>query len=149
MKSLKLINLTMKKILYILIFSFSISTVAFAQDEDDPGGKLRDKMIEYIQDRLGLSKAEAQKFQPVFLDYLRDKRNTTQQFKNDKLILQQKIVDLRIRYRDQFKTIIGDKRSNDVYKHEREFIDKARTELIDRLENRRDGRANKKSGLLQ
>ena len=149
MKSLKLINLTMKKILYILVFSFSISTVAFAQDEDDLGGKLRDKMIEYIQDRLGLSKAEAQKFQPVFLDYLRDKRNTTQQFKNDKLILQQKIVDLRIRYRDQFKTIIGDKRSNDVYKHEREFIDKARTELIDRLENRRDGRANKKSGLLQ
>lgn len=141
----------MKKIFYILLFSFSLSSVSFAQDDDDdPGGKLRDKMIEFIQDRLGLSKAEAQKFQPVFLDYLKDMRNTKQQFKGDKLILQQKIVDLRIRYRDQFKPIIGEKRSNAVFQHERDFVEKAIQERNDRLQNRQqEGRANKKTGLLQ
>ena len=139
----------MKKILYILMFVFSLSNVSFAQDDDDAGGKLRDKMIEYIQDRLGLSKSEAEKFQPVFLDYLRDMRNTKQQFKGDKLILQQKVVDLRIRYRDQFKPIIGEQRSNNVFKHEREFVEKALQERQDRIQNRLDGRANKKTGLLQ
>lgn len=139
----------MKKILYILIFSFSLSSVSFAQDDDDAGGKLREKMVEYIQNKLGLSKSEAEKFQPVFLDYLKDMRNTKQQFRGDKLILQQKIVDLRIRYRDQFKPIIGENRSNAVFQHEKEFVEKVLQERNDRLQNRLDGRANKKSGLLQ
>jgi hypothetical protein len=139
----------MKKIFYIIIFVFSLSNISFAQDDDDAGGKLRDKMIEYIQDRLGLSKAEAEKFQPVFLGYLKDMRSTKQQFKGDRLILQQKIVDLRIRYRDQFKPIIGEARSNAVFQHEREFIEKAIQERNDRLQNRLEGRSNKKTGLLQ
>jgi ribosomal protein L16 Arg81 hydroxylase len=139
----------MKKILYILIFTLSLSDVSFAQD-DDQGGKLRDKMIEYIQNRLSLSRSEAEKFQPVFLDYLKDMRNTKQQFNGDKLILQQKIVDLRIRYRDQFKPIMGEKRSNAVFQHEREFVEKAIQERNERLQNRpQESRANKKTGLLQ
>lgn len=137
----------MKKILYLLTFVFALGFTSFAQD--DASEKLRDKMIEYIQDKLGLSKAEAERFQPLFVDYLREKRATTQQFKGDKLILQQKIVDLRIRYRDQFKTIVGEKRSNEVYKHEHEFIEHAKTELRDRLDNRKEGRPNKKTGFLQ
>jgi len=139
----------MKKILYIVIFTFSLSNISFAQDDDDAGGKLREKMVEYIQNRLGLSKSEAEKFQPVFLDYLKDMRSTKQQFRGDKLILQQKIVDLRIRYRDQFKPIIGESRSNAVFQHEREFVEKVLQERNDRIQNRLDGRANKKSGLLQ
>jgi len=138
----------MKKIFYILIFTFTINRVSFAQD-DEPGEKVRDKMIEYIQNRLGMSKAEAEKFQPVFLDYLKEMRSTKQQFRGDKLILQQKIVDLRIRYRDQFKPIIGEKRSNEVFTHEREFVQQAIMEQRERLQNRPESRANKKSGLLQ
>jgi hypothetical protein len=139
----------MKKILYILIFIFSLSSVSFAQDDDDTGGKLREKMVEYIQNKLGLSKTEAEKFQPLFLDYLKDMRSTKQHFKGDKLILQQKIIDLRIRYRDQFKPIIGEKRSNEVFQHENEFIKKALQERNERLQNRQESRANKKTGLLQ
>jgi hypothetical protein len=139
----------MKKFAYILVFVFSLSSVSFAQDDDNGGGKLRDKMIEYIQNKLGLSKAEAEKFQPVFLDYLKDMRATKQQYKGDRLVLQQKIIDLRIRYRDQFKPIIGEQRSNAVFQHEREFVEKAIQERNERLQNRLDGRANKKTGLLQ
>lgn len=137
----------MKKIVYILVFVFSFSHISFAQD--DGGGKLRDRMIQYIQDKLGLTKSEAEKFQPVFLDYLKDMRSTRQQYKDDRILLQQKVADLRVHYRDQFKPIIGESRSNDVFKHEREFIDQAKQELLERRENRIDSRANKKSGLLQ
>ncbi|HEY6955030.1 MAG TPA: hypothetical protein VI385_07280 [Flavisolibacter sp.] len=139
----------MKRIVYILIFAFSLSSVSFAQGDDDAGGRLRDKMIEYIQNKLGLSKAEAEKFQPVFMDYLRDMRSTKQQFAGDRLILQQKIIDLRIHYRDQFKPILGEARSNAVFQHEHDFIQKAIQERNDRLQNRLDSRANKKTGLLQ
>jgi hypothetical protein len=138
----------MKKILSILIFVFSLSSVSFAQD-NDAGGKLRDKMIEYIQNRLGLSKAEAEKFQPVFLDYLKNMRSTKQQYKSDRILLQQKIADLRVHYRDQFKPIIGEARSNAVFQHEKEFVEKALQERNERIQNRLDGRANKKTGLLQ
>lgn len=126
-----------------------MGSVTFAQEVDDAGGKLRDKMIEYIQTKLSLSKAEAERFQPVFLEYLKDMKNTKQQFGGDRLILQQKIIDLRIRYRDQFKPIVGEARSNAVFQHEREFVEKAIKERNERLQNRVDSRANKKSGLLQ
>ncbi|HEU4634478.1 MAG TPA: hypothetical protein VFS22_10860, partial [Flavisolibacter sp.] len=110
----------MKRIFYILSFVFAISLSSYAQDND--GGKLRQKMTEYIQQKLGLSKGEAERFSPVFLDYFKELRKTNQDFRGDRLVLQQKIVELRLRYRDQFKPIIGEKRSNDVFTYEREFI---------------------------
>ncbi|RYZ29986.1 MAG: hypothetical protein EOO10_04405 [Chitinophagaceae bacterium] len=124
----------MKKILYILFFFFTVQT-AFAQD--DQPGKLREKMVEYIQNKLGLDRAEAERFQPVFFEYLKDLRKTNQEFKGDRLVQQQKVVELRLRYRDQFKPIVGEKRSNEVFKHEREFVDKAADVLRDRRTERR------------
>jgi hypothetical protein len=132
----------MKKILLILSFFSVISFSSYAQDD---GGRLQDKMTEYIQQKLGLSKTEADKFSPVFLDYFRDLRKTNQDFRGDRLVLQQKIVELRLRYRDQFKPIIGDKRSNDVFTYERDFIKGVKELQQDRLQNRLEGRANKRN----
>ena len=133
----------MKKILLILSFFTVISFSSYAQDND--GGRLQDKMTEYIQQKLGLSKTEADRFSPVFLDYFKDLRKTKQDFKGDRLVLQQKIVELRLRYRDQFKPIIGDKRSNDVFTYERDFIKGVKELQQDRLQNRLEGRANKRN----
>jgi len=100
------------------------SVKLFAQEDDDNGNeKIRDKMSQYIQERLSLSKAEAEKFSPVFLRYFRDWRSTLRTTKQEPVIIrQQKIVDLRLRYRDEFKQIIGEKRSNEVFDHQRDFI---------------------------
>ena len=132
----------MKKIIYILSFLFVIGTTSYAQDK---GGKLQEKMTEYVQQKLGLSKSEAEKFSPVFLDYFKDLRRTNQEFRGDRLVLQQKIVELRLRYRDQFKPIIGEKRSNDVFTYEREFIKGVKELQQDRLQNRLQGPANKRN----
>lgn len=114
----------------------------FAQDEQPDGGKLREKMVEYIQTRLGLDKAEAEKFQPIFFDYIKDLRKTNQEFRGDRLVLQQKVVELRLRYREQFKPIVGEKRSNDVFKYEHDFVEKAKGVLRERREERQERRAN-------
>ena len=111
---------------------------------------MQERMNEYIQKRLGLSKTEADRFSPVFLDYFDELRKTNQQFKGDALKRQQKIVDLRIRYRDQFKNIVGEKRSNDVFTYERDFVEEVKQLRNERLQNKNDNKGNKRSkGLLQ
>ena len=134
----------MKKLIYLLIFLFTLSGVTCAQNDPGEGGKLREKMIQYIQQKLGLSKEEASKFEPVFTNYLKELRSTNQQYRGDRLVLQDKVVELRLHYRDQFKPIIGEQRSNEVFTHERNFIKQVQEIRNERLQNREDGRANKR-----
>lgn len=115
---------------------FLAGIAAYSQDENDDkgGGKIRDRMVEYIQDRLGLSRNESEKFTPVFLRYFQEFRQIRQQNRDDILILKQKIIDLRIRYRDQFRQIMDVPKANKVFIYEDEFRQKARQIL----ENRKD-----------
>jgi hypothetical protein len=126
----------MKKILYILSCFLLLSTAVFAQDDQGNGDKIRERMTEYLQKRLSLSKAEAERFGPVFLQYFNELRSTNQKYRDDRLVLQQKIVDLRLRYRDQFKNIMGEKRSNDVFTYEREFVKELKELRDERLQNK-------------
>src|SRR5215208_3192707 len=113
----------MKKILLIISLVFASGLFAFAQEEDGQANeKIRDKMNEFIQKRLSLSRSEAEKFTPVFLRYFRDWRTTIKEHRVDKLIMQQKIIELRLRYRPQFREIVGEHRSNDFYKHQDIFM---------------------------
>src|ERR1044071_6159667 len=123
----------MKKSLIILILLFT-ALATYAQDERDDKGKIRDRMSEYIQDRLGLTKREAEKFSPVFLRYFHEFRQIRQENRTDNLVLKQKIIDLRIRYRSEFRQIMDEPRANKVFVYEDEFRRKA----IQMLETRRD-----------
>lgn len=125
----------MKKILLILSLLFFTGISIFAQ-EDGGDEKIRDKMKEYIQHRMGLSKNEAERFAPVFIRYFREWRVALKEYRRDKLILQQKIVELRLRYRTEFKDIIGEKRSNEVYEHQERFVRELQNIRKERLENR-------------
>jgi len=128
----------MKIILYLFSF-FILSTTAFGQDDTGQGAKIRERMTEYIQKRLSLSKSEAEKFGPLYLNYFNEMRKINQEYKGDKLVLQQKIVELKLNYRDQFKTIVGEKRSNDVFIYEREFINEIKELRNERSQNKPGG----------
>jgi hypothetical protein len=110
---------------------------AFAQDEQstEEGSKIQQRMREYIQDKLGLSKKEAEKFSPLFLRYFREFALTHREYKMDRLVLQQKIIDLRLRYRGEFRQIMDEQRANKVFKYEDEFRQEA-VRII--RENKRD-----------
>lgn len=112
---------------------------SFAQDEEEPaqqGGKIQERMKEYIQNRLGLSRAEAERFTPVFIRYFREFAQTHRQNKGDNLILKQRIIELRIRYRTEFRQIMDEQRANKVFKYEDDFRQEA-VRII--KENRRNG----------
>lgn len=134
----------MKILLHLLTLLLFLNGAALAQDDDDKGGKIQERMVEYMQKRLNLSRAEAERFTPVFFNYFNDLRRTNQEFKGDRLVLQQKIVDLRLRYREQFKPIMGEKRSNDVFTYERDFVDEVKRLRQERLQNRHDDKPLKR-----
>jgi hypothetical protein len=129
----------MKKWLVILSLLFIPGTVVLAQsDPEDPTpqeSKIRERMQEYIQNRLNLSRNEAERFTPVFVRYFREFAQTHRTYRGDRLVLQQKIIDLRLRYRSEFRQVIDEQRANKVYHFEDEFRRKA-AEII--RENRRD-----------
>lgn len=138
----------MKKWLVILFLFLLPGVAAWAQDEEpaeQPGGKIQERMREYIQNKLGLTKAEAQRFTPVFVRYFREFVQTHRLYKQNRLDLQQKIIDLRIRYRTEFRQIMDEQRANDVFKYE----DRFRTETIRIIkENRRDRVPPRKTRML-
>ena len=115
-----------------------LSVLAQTTDAEEPTAqesKIRDRMQEYIQSRLNLSRGEAEKFTPIFVRYFREFAQTHRSFKSDRLVLQQKIIDLRLRYRTEFRQIMDEKRANQVFKHEDDF----RKEAIQIIrENRRE-----------
>ncbi len=136
----------MKRILYIISFFIIFQNAAYAQEEEGRNGeKMRQRMSEYIQKELNLSKAEADKFSPAFISYFNELRKTNQQYRGDRLMLQQKTADLRLRYRNQFKPILGDKRSNNVFVYERKFVEEVKRHRRERNQNRKISTSNKKT----
>ncbi|HVZ55726.1 MAG TPA: hypothetical protein VG870_03625 [Chitinophagaceae bacterium] len=127
----------MKRLLLIVCLFLWTGAGLFAQQDENEGNeKIRDKMNEYIQRRLNLTPAEAEKFSPVFLRYFREWRQTLQESRGEPLLTrQQRIVDLRLRYRDEFKTIIGEKRSAEVFDHQERFIQEVRRLRQERLQD--------------
>ena len=129
----------MKKILYIIGLFLITSNTLLAQNDDE---KIRDKMSEYIQQRMRLGKNEAQRFTPVFLRYFREWRTALKENRTDRLILQQKVVELRLRYRNEFKEIVGERRSNEIYENQEKFIRELKDVIKqERMQNRQSPRS--------
>ena len=126
----------MKKLLVILgLFFFSINT-CFAQDDDNDNEKIRQKMSEFIQRRMNLNRAEAERFNPIFMRYFSEWMRTLRENRSDRLILQQRIVELRLRYRDEFKEVVGERRCNQIYDQQELFIREIKKIRDQRMQNR-------------
>ena len=132
----------MKKILFILSLFLITSHAVMAQDDDD---RIRDKMREYIQQRMKLNQNEADRFSPIFIRYFREWRTTLRENRTDKLILQQKVVEIRLRYRNEFRDIVGERRSNEVFEHQEKFIRELKNIRQERIQDRPNPRTRTKS----
>ncbi|MBN8878676.1 MAG: hypothetical protein E6Q24_10245 [Chitinophagaceae bacterium] len=127
----------MKRFLFILSLFVLTTAPILAQDDDDvdDNATIRDKMSEYIQERLKLSPEEAKKFKPVFIEYFKDWKKTARENRGDNLVMRQKITDLQVKYRARFKEIVGEQRSNLIFTHQRGFIQELRRLRQERLKN--------------
>lgn len=133
----------MKQFLLICSLFLAGSLNLLAQDEldKDSDETIRKKMTEYIIKRLDLKDDESKKFTPVFSDYYKEWRKTLQQFRGPekKLERQQKVVELRLKYRPKFQGIVGEKRGARVYDLQDRFVQEMR--MVQKNRNKKGPRS--------
>jgi hypothetical protein len=124
----------MKHYLLILIFLMAGLTEGKTQDNPEENAKIEALKIAFISKKLDLTPEEAQKFWPVYNQYFKEMRQTVKdnQQNDDEIDKDQKVLDIRKKYRDEFVKIIGQPRMNRLFHAERDF----RKVLINRIQNR-------------
>ncbi len=130
----------MKQILSLLLISFLTVPVLYAQVKENAAReeKIQTLEIAFISRKLNLNPEEAQKFWPVYNEYKREVRQIaiTQKAQPDRDVIdfEQKVIDVRKKYKDQFSGVIGQARMNQFFKAEHEF----RGVLLNKVRNQSD-----------
>lgn len=124
----------MRKILLIL-FLF-ISTAYFCNAQKGKNEDINTVKIAYITNQLNLTPGEAQKFWPIYNRYFNEVKIAQQDSPNDIVAFQEKLVNIRKKYKADFKEVLGsDDRVNKVYTAEAKFILLLKNELNNRRNN--------------
>lgn len=127
----------MKK--YLLILSLACISF-FAKAQGDDPAKKADKIqalkTAFITQKLQLTSEEAQKFWPVYGNY---EREISQLLKNNRdggdiVDTDEKLLNIRKKYRPEFVRLIGQPRMNTLFHAEREF----RGVLLRHINNRQE-----------
>lgn len=121
----------------ILMAGFLMLNRLQAQPIDTLELTIRDKMTEFISTRLQLSKEEVKQFRPLFNRYYRDWRRTMQQYRSDNLLMQQKVLELKIQYRPLFIESLGKLRAQQVYENQKLFLQHLNRLQKERKKNKR------------
>ena len=112
----------MKKFYFILAL---IITTSFAEAQDEQASVKKQQDIEalkvaFISKELDLTPDEAQKFWPVYNQYSKEIK-ATRIDNPDVLDRDEKILNLRKNYKEQFTKILGPQRVNNMYNAEGRF----------------------------
>jgi hypothetical protein len=127
----------MKRILLMIGLFLVMAGNVHSQD----GGRLEAYKIAFLTKRLDLSPDEAQKFWPIYYKYTADLRAVRQQNRGlDEIALEEKTVDVRKRYRDEFSKVLPPDRVNLFFKSDKEFNGVVQKELQERRELRMERR---------
>ncbi len=123
----------MKKYLLVIIAILGVFSFAMAQN-----GKGHEKIqalkVAFLTQKLHLTPSEAEKFWPVYNQYDNEIAQLRANKRNgDVLDNEEKLLDIRKKYKPSFEKILGSGRLNDLYNAERDF----RNALIQRLKEKR------------
>ena len=141
----------MKKLLLIIGMLVGVAVVAVAQDDGQKqdGGRIEAMKIAYLTQKLKLSTEEAQKFWPIYNQYMTEIRKTRMDARQDKtnvLGTEEKMLDIRKKYNGEFNKALSTEKVNQFFKAEKEFGTVLQKELMERrmqrMENRKPFRNN-------
>ena len=121
----------MKKYL-LLIFTLCTFMMVHAQKRGGGEDKIQALKIAFITQKLDITSSEAQKFWPVYNLYAEDVKKLRKNNNGDVIERDEKLLEIRKKYKVQFEKIIGAERTNKLYIVEGEF----RNVLIKQLRNR-------------
>jgi hypothetical protein len=139
-----------KRTLFLLLLMSGLSFAANAciqqqppaansnqQQPQQPTVSVMGLKIAFVTRQLNLSSDEAQKFWPVYYDYVDDMKQARDEEK-DVLTYEERILNLRKRYKVEYKKILGtDERANKALTIDRDFNEVVKKELQQRAEFRK------------
>ncbi len=132
----------MMKRFYILLFFFFYGYLCNAQQPTDDNDNQRVEVIKmaYISRELNLNSQEAQNFWPVYNNYQTEIKQAKNQYPDDEIKYEQKVVEIKQRYQGNFKKVLGNdgQRINKVYTTDKQFRDIIRNEYQNRLKQRQN-----------
>jgi hypothetical protein len=126
----------MKKYLLLLLVIFAGFSFANAQQQGNRSEKVQALKIAFITQRLQLTTTQAQQFWPVYNQYQSEIRDLRKDKSDDALENEERLLNIRKKYKPSFQKIIGPEKLNDLYNAERDF----RTVLIRQLKSEREQR---------
>jgi len=134
---------------YIALALILFCNIAMAQDNQPQAGEKKSKEIEalkvaFISKELELSPDEAQKFWPLFNQYSNEIKFVVKN-SPDPLDKDEKVLNIKKHYKDQFVKIIGTERTNQLYTIEGKF----RQLLIKTLRKQNNMQENQDRPMLQ
>ena len=135
----------MKQILLILMIALGASVVTVAQDDEGKGAgsRIEALKIAYLTKKLNLSTDEAQKFWPIYNQYVGEIRKTridARQNKEGEIPTEEKILNIRKKYNGEFGKALSSEKVNTFFKAEKEFGTGVQKELMERRMQRMENR---------
>lgn len=134
----------MKNLLLAIAMLLSLS--AFSQEDDKPaapGGKVEALKIAYITKKLNLSTEEAQKFWPIYNQYMLEIKKTKSEAKENKdkeIDTEEKLLKIRKKYNGEFAKALSSEKVNSFFRAERDFGTFLQKELLERRQQNLDRR---------
>lgn len=138
----------MKKLYYTFILFFCICSQVIAQQATPPAAQavapsIAGLKIAFVTKQLLLTNEESQKYWPAYYDYQDDMKKARQEESTDILANEERVLNIRKRYRVELKKILGsDECVNRALTIDREFNNVVKRELLDRAEQRRKNGSN-------
>ncbi|MBN8789726.1 MAG: hypothetical protein J0I84_21815 [Terrimonas sp.] len=132
----------MKKIFILFGFITFATLLTQAQvTEPEKGERIKSLEIAYLTRQLQLTPEEAEKFWPVFNQYRKELRTAVVKSSGeDQLDREQKILDIRKKYKKNFAAVLSNERAQKFYDAEDRFKMLVKKEMNNRLKERGAGR---------
>jgi flagellar motility protein MotE (MotC chaperone) len=135
-----------KYFLFFVVFALAISTNAQQNRQPRPPrppmengqrAEKREKIemykIQFITEKLSLTKSEAEQFWPVYEAHKNAMREIMDKKLNDEILVQEEILSARKKYKNELKPVLkSEERVNEALKIDREFLQKIRGEIMRR-----------------
>lgn len=140
----------MKRILLITTFLIALCGVSFAQLRNNfrnpgkvqQGEKLEAVKIGYITQKLNLTPEEAQRFFPIYNQYMAEIRDVNQDQQQTELDREDRILNIRKKYNTEFRKVISADKVNTFFSLEKDFRQMVQKELQERRMMRQRLRGN-------
>lgn len=101
------------------------------------GERVEALKIAYLTKKLNLTTEEAQKFWPVYNQYMSELKKARFEGRSmDELEKDEKILEVRKKYLADFSKALSPARANEVFRYEKEFYNFVAKELQERRQNR-------------